>query len=468
MSQVQHSEFKKSRKRMMFQLGTNNWQTQNSFAPGSGILHEALHVTFNTMENTSSWSIWPSRTQYAEGSDHEIFKLDHDIPICESMSPVSTYRWHSMSEEDFVAYRKRLTDTVYDFMERCEARTGQNFTHALAHHCFLNPIVMKDVLARRKAAGKPDIVAGVFVHGTALKMFEHECGGNNPEEFPLRFFPLVQKESVFAPNSPFHSVFAISEQQVATFHKIFPDYPTNRIVRSPNGINQNIFKYDSTLTRKEVLSSYSTAPYEGSSEASVKVPGNFDKVVTFVGKFAEVKRLDCLLMAAVEYEAWGNKQGKKIATIICGTGPLEAQKKYQDMARNMGLAHVYFLGHKLHPELAKIYNVSDLGVFPSWSEAFGLVFIECLACRTPVIGADSGGPRDFVSPDVGLLVPEVSSMDKKEEFTSGLSAGIIKALEENWKTSKGGACEKFALEKYSLKNQCSQILNALDRAASIA
>ena len=47
-------EFKKNLKRMMFQLGTNNWQTQNSFALGSGILHEALYVTFNTMENTSS------------------------------------------------------------------------------------------------------------------------------------------------------------------------------------------------------------------------------------------------------------------------------------------------------------------------------------------------------------------------------------------------------------------------------
>ena len=45
---------------------------------------------------------------------------------------------------------------------------------------------------------------------------------------------------------------------------------------------------------------------------------------------------------------------------------------------------------------------------------------------------------------------------------------ITKALEEDWKTSKGAACEKLALGKYSLKNQCSQILDALDRAASIA
>jgi len=35
-----------------------------------------------------------------------------------------------------------------------------------------------------------------------------------------------------------------------------------------------------------------------------------------------------------------------------------------------------------------------------------LVFVECMACRTPVIGANSGGPKDFVSPEVGMLVDE--------------------------------------------------------------
>ena len=449
----------RSDKRMIFQLGTNNWQTQNSSAPGSGIMHEALHVTCNGMENTSSWSIWPSRTQYSEGPDHEVFKLDHDIPICESVSPVSSYRWHTMPEEDFLAYRKRLGDSVYDFMERCEATTGQNFTHALAHHCFLNPIVMKDVLARRRSAGKPELALGVFIHGTAMKMFEHELDGNNPAEFPLRFYPLIQKEQIFVSNGPVHVVFTTSQQQVATFHTIFPEYPEKQIVCYPNGINHHVFGYKPSLTRREVLSTFCTTPYEGSS---VRVPGDFDKVVTFVGKFADVKRLDCLLSAAVAYEAWGNKQGKKVATIICGTGPVDVQKEYHDMAKAKGLAHAYFLGHKTHMQLAQIYNVSDLGVFPTWKEAFGLVFIECMACRTPVIGADSGGPKDFVTPEVGMLVPEVSSIDMKEEFTAGLSAGIIKALEEDWKASKGAACEKLALEKYSLKKQCNRILDALD------
>ena len=448
---------------MVFQLGTNNWQTQGSFAPGSGIVHEALHITYNAMEGCSSWSMWPSRTQYSESKTYEVFKLDHDIPICESVSPVSSYRWHTMSEVDFEAYRKRLGDAVYNFMEKCEKETGQCFTHALAHHCFLNPVVMKDVLARRKAAGKPDVPLGVFVHGTALRMFVLELGKENPSEFPMRFYPFVQREAMFTPDGPVHVVLPLSVQQIDAFQKVFPDFPANRIVASPNGINTNVFKYDPSANRSEVLPSFTTVPYEGSTEAPISIPGDLDSVITFVGKFAPLKRLDCLLMAATEYEAWGRKQGKKVATIVCGTGPLEDQKLYQDMAREKGLAHAYFLGHRTHPEIARLFNVSDLGVCPSQREAFGLIFLECMACRTPVIGADSGGPRDFVSPDVGFLVPEVGTLEDKEEFTAGLTAAILKALEEDWKSSKGAACERLAVEKYGLTKQCNHILDNMNK-----
>ena len=93
-------------KQLIFQLGTNNWQRQDEFAPGSGILHSAHHDCLNAaIENTSSFSVYPSKNQKqelledAEQAFVRIFPLTHDIPICESVSPVSTYRWHAMSEE---------------------------------------------------------------------------------------------------------------------------------------------------------------------------------------------------------------------------------------------------------------------------------------------------------------------------------------------------------------------------------
>ena len=79
--------------RLIFQLGSNNWQSEEEFAPGSGILHEQHHQTFNAMPGVVCHSVFPSRVQRFKRFDVRVFPLDHDIPICESVSPVSSYRY---------------------------------------------------------------------------------------------------------------------------------------------------------------------------------------------------------------------------------------------------------------------------------------------------------------------------------------------------------------------------------------
>ena len=127
------------------------WQSSQEFAPGSGILHEQHHDTYNSMKGVACYSVFPSRVQRLDRPDVRVFELNHDIPICESVSPVSSYRWHSMSGEEFEAYRTRLYDFVTTYINEVEEVHGKPFDLFIAHHAFLNPMVMRDVNRTRAA-----------------------------------------------------------------------------------------------------------------------------------------------------------------------------------------------------------------------------------------------------------------------------------------------------------------------------
>merc|ERR1712066_1150998 len=123
---------------------------------------------------------------------YRVFELEHDIPICESASPNSSKRWHGFSEQEFAAYVKRLEDEVYNYMKECEKKEGRKFTMVIAHHSFVNPLVLRNVVQRRVKEGLPQIPLYCFVHGTALKMYRWELSGKDTEEFPMRFHKMMQ------------------------------------------------------------------------------------------------------------------------------------------------------------------------------------------------------------------------------------------------------------------------------------
>merc|ERR1711959_579982 len=103
-------------------------------------------------------------------------------------------------------------------------------------------------------------------------------------------------------------------------------------------------------------------------------------------------------------------------------------------------------------------------------EPFGLVFVECMACKTPVIGANSGGPKDFVTPEVGELVPEPPETKDLSTVPNGietlgktLATTITTALKEDWKKSKSDACIKLAHDKFTVKAQVEGMLKSLEK-----
>ena len=67
---------------------------------------------------------------------------------------------------------------------------------------------------------------------------------------------------------------------------------------------------------------------------------------------------------------------------------------------------VRFLGTRPHAELPALLAAADVMVLPTRSEGLANVWVEALACGTPVVTCDVGGAREvFDHPACGRLVP---------------------------------------------------------------
>lgn len=89
---------------------------------------------------------------------------------------------------------------------------------------------------------------------------------------------------------------------------------------------------------------------------------------------------------------------------IAGTGP-EADR-LKALAARIGLAErVHLLGALGPEDIAQLLAAADAMVLPSENEGLANVWIEALACGTPLVITDVGGAREVVtSPSAGRLV----------------------------------------------------------------
>merc|ERR1712151_660289 len=271
---------------------------------------------------------------------------------------------------------------------------------------------------------------------------------------------MIMDEKLFDDQENGVACFVISAEQKGGIEEIFPCFPQDRVIVAPNGINVVKFKPREKTLSTVVVEQTRECIWPGvPAEADM---AKYTQVLAFVGKAAEWKRQAALLHAAAQYE----KEFPNLATLCVGTGPEDEMKKITDLCTKLGLKNTFILGARGQDILAEIYTVANVGVFPSFKEPFGLVFVECMACRTPVIGCNSGGPKDFVTPDVGELVPEPPETTDLATVPLGvktlgdtLNEAITRALADDWKTKKADACIKLAHDKFTVGAQVKKMLD---------
>ncbi|HEV8601464.1 MAG TPA: glycosyltransferase family 1 protein [Patescibacteria group bacterium] len=114
---------------------------------------------------------------------------------------------------------------------------------------------------------------------------------------------------------------------------------------------------------------------------NAKIPPDLEKpIFVYLGRVAPEKNIEAFLKCILP----GSK-------IVIGDGPSRKslEKKYR--------AHTRFVGYKKDQELVDLLSVSDVMVFPSKTDTFGLTILEAMACSMPVAAFDVPGPKDLIT-----------------------------------------------------------------------
>ncbi len=138
-------------------------------------------------------------------------------------------------------------------------------------------------------------------------------------------------------------------------------------------------------------------------DVSIKKNDNF--TVLFVGRLEKKKGLELIIKTAKErnnYEFW-----------LVGKGP------YSKLIDELNLPNIKLFGFiKDRHKLNRIYNKATCFVLPSfrisngWEELFGMVLIEAMASKLPVISSDCIGPKDIINHKHDGLLFEKENLDQ--------------------------------------------------------
>jgi len=226
-----------------------------------------------------------------------------------------------------------------------------------------------------------------------------------------------------------------------SYHTMFPEYISERYP-VPLSLSYAYFRWfhkksqcvlTTTNSMKEILDTHRfkrVNSWTRGVDRSIFHPYSEDMfpniprpIYAYIGRVSPEKNLDAFLSLKLN----GSK-------VVVGDGPYlkECKEKFKD---------VHYTGYLHKEDLGKAYSSSDVFVFPSKSDTFGLVMIEALACGTPVVGFNVQGPKDVVIQGVNGFLCEHD--------------GHFKMCIENTRFIKKDACVSSSL-KYTWE-ECARI-----------
>lgn len=198
--------------------------------------------------------------------------------------------------------------------------------------------------------------------------------------------------------------------------------PESKIVRIPNSVDIDIFQPVCNDEKLEL-------------RKRLKLPIK-DKFIAYAGRLVSYKGLPLLLRVWQKLE----KVHKNAGLLLIGAGSMDifnCEGELKDYVQTHGLQKsVFFCGEvkNVHEYL----QASDVFVFPTEREAFGISLIEAMACGLPVVTTSVGGLKDIlthglnglvVAPGDGEAICEaLDALLKDDSLSSSLGVAAVRTI----------------------------------------
>jgi len=368
-------------------------------------------------------------------SDQDVLQLSQDNNVIRRVWNKVRYK---LISDEFTAYKNTR-------LQGAELFTDDRTSYAISKH----PLVQDaDIINLRWIAGMVDYeeffsgmrrynkplvwrlsdmnpFTGGCHYSGGCKRYQDRCGycpnlgSEDPGDLSRRIFK--RKEKAYKNHDI--RIVTISKWHADCVRKsiLFKNFEPEVI---PNGLPTDIFKRRDRLVSRDLLG----------------LPQ--DKILLLFGAdyVSERKGLKYLI------EALKLINSSNIALVTFGP------KQSPDIFSNMSFP-VYQLGH-IHDELllSLAYSSSDLFIMPSLEEAFGQTCLEAMACGVALVGFNTGGIPDMITPQkTGLLAEKGDARDlaRKIEY-------LITRPKE--RQQMGENARRMVEEKYTLQVQARNYL----------
>jgi glycosyltransferase involved in cell wall biosynthesis len=257
----------------------------------------------------------------------------------------------------------------------------------------------------------------IYMESSAMDIIR--SSGSNYQKFGNIYRRLIVPKLVRKSKK----IITVSNFEKDCIGKFFGMQNDNRLTTVYNGVSEYFQPVNDTGVLKSVKEKY-------------KLPDNY---VFFLGNTHPKKNTKGTLTA---FSQFLKQTGSNMKLVMIDYDKTELEKLLQEIGDAELINKIVLTGYIVNHDLPAIYAQSQLFLYPSLRESFGIPLIEAMACGVPVITSNTSSMPEIAG-DAAILIdpykPEeitaamIKVFNDKDLRTSMIADGLVQAAKFSWR-----------------------------------